>query len=62
MTIPLSEKIAEVTDLALKSSDGYAVWRGELMGEQWKIIVEYDGNDDKFNIYVKRRDYIQPRI
>lgn len=61
MTIPLSEKIAEVTDLALKSPDGYAVWRGELMGEQWKVIVEYDGNDDKFNIYTKRRDYIQPR-
>lgn len=61
MTIPLGEKIVEVSLLALHSPDGYSVWRGDILGEQWKIIVNYDGVDDKFNIYVKRRDYIEPR-
>ena len=61
MTIPLGEKIAEISILALHSQDGYAVWRGDILGEHWKIIVNYDGGNDKFNIYVKRRDYIEPR-
>ena len=58
---PLGEKVNEVMSLALQSAEGHAVWRGNLLGENWKIMVSYTGADDKFDIVVKRRDYIEPR-
>jgi hypothetical protein len=58
---PLGNKVNEVMSLALESAEGHAVWRGDLLGEQWKIMISYSGVDDKFDIIVKRRDFIEPR-
>ena len=55
---PLGDKINEVMTLALQSPDGYAIWRGTVLGETWKISVTYDGWEDKFTILAKRRDAI----
>jgi hypothetical protein len=61
MGTPLSDKIGEIINLAIHSYDGYIVWRGDILGEQWKIIVSYDAVHEKINIYTKRRDYFEPR-
>jgi len=59
---PLGDKINEVITLALQTPEGYAVWRGFILNEEWKISVTYDGWEDKFTILAKRRDaLIDPR-
>jgi len=59
---PLGDKINEVITLALQTPEGYAVWRGLILNEEWKISVTYDGWEDKFTILAKRRDaLIDPR-
>jgi len=59
---PLGDKINEVMTLALQTPEGYAVWRGLILNEEWKISVTYDGWEDKFTILAKRRDaLIDPR-
>lgn len=56
MPSPLAEKIAEIIDLAIHDSSGYYVWRDKILGEEWKIIVDYTGTTELFQIRVKRRD------
>jgi len=56
MSSPLANKIAECIDLAVADRTGYCVWRGFLYDEEWKIIVDYNGTNELFQIRVKRRD------
>lgn len=56
MSSPLAEKIAEIVDLAIQDPSGYYVWRDKILGEEWKILVDYTGNKEVFHIRVKRRD------
>lgn len=56
MMTPLATKVAEVIDQAIQSPDGYAVWRGDIINEHWKIIAEYNGLTEKISIVTKRRD------
>lgn len=58
---PLGDKVNEIMSEALQNPDGYFVWRDMILGEQWKIVVDYDGNNEKFSIVVKRRDPIPIR-
>lgn len=56
MSSPLANKIAEIVDTAIHDPSGFSAWRGLLYDEVWKIVVDYDGVTEKFEIRVKRRD------
>lgn len=56
MPSPLAEKIAEIVDLAIQDPSGYYIWRDNILGEEWKILVDYEGTREVFQIRVKRRD------
>jgi len=53
----LTDKITEVIETCLSNPDGVASWRGNILDEEWKISVTYNGRDqESLQIIVKRRD------
>jgi hypothetical protein len=57
MPTPLAQKIAEVVDEALLSPEGSALFRGDIEGEEWKIIVDYEGiGKEHLRVRVARRE------
>jgi hemin uptake protein HemP len=53
---PLANKIAEIVDQTITSQDARVVWRNELLDEEWKVIVDYDGNTELITVRAQRRD------
>lgn len=52
----LANKIAEMIDSAISSTDYQGLWRGNLNEQSWKIVVEYDTNANSVHVRAVRRD------
>ena len=61
MNSPLANKIAEIVDQTLASQEGRETWRSQILDEEWKIIVDYDGATELITVRAKRRDVFGER-